>query len=52
MAIDILLFSGDIKITDDQPYNSLHDYWDKIGGAKRIPGDLGHFSLMTPEGVR
>lgn len=22
-----------------------HDYWDSIEGAKRIPGDFGHYSL-------
>lgn len=23
----------------------LHDYWETMGGAKRIPGDLNHYSL-------
>ena len=26
-------------------YNMLHDYWDSLGGAPRIAGDLGHFSF-------
>ena len=23
----------------------IHDYWDSLGGSKRIPGDLNHYSL-------
>ena len=23
----------------------IHDYWDELGGAKRIEGDLNHYSL-------
>ena len=26
-------------------FGMMHDYWDIIGGAKRINGDLNHFSL-------
>jgi hypothetical protein len=26
-------------------HNELHDYWDSIGGATRIVGDMNHFSL-------
>jgi hypothetical protein len=26
-------------------YHMLHDYWDELGGAPRIEGDLGHFSF-------
>ncbi|MFA5378530.1 MAG: hypothetical protein WC455_22440 [Dehalococcoidia bacterium] len=25
-------------------YNKMHDFWDSIGGAKRIAKDLNHFS--------
>lgn len=32
-------------------YSKLHDFWDHIGGAKRIDGDLNHFSL-SHNGVR
>lgn len=23
----------------------MHDYWDRLGGAQRIKGDMGHFSF-------
>lgn len=26
-------------------HNKIHDYWDSIKGAKRISGDLNHYSL-------
>ena len=26
-------------------HNKLHDYWDSIGGAKRIKNDLNHYSV-------
>ena len=32
-------------------YSQLHDFWDFIGGAKRIEDDLNHFSLEW-QGVR
>jgi len=35
----------------DKAYNDLHDFWDSIGGAKRIKKDLIHFSLEH-DGVR
>jgi hypothetical protein len=52
MAIDLVLFMGENPVWDDAPYASLHDVWDTHGGAARIPGDLGHFSIQTVEGVR
>ena len=32
-------------------YEALHDYWDYLGGAPRINGDLNHFSVEH-NGVR
>ncbi len=29
----------------EKAHNIIHDYWDSRGGAKRIPGDLNHYSL-------
>jgi hypothetical protein len=26
-------------------HNKLHDYWDTLGGAKRIKGDLNHYAI-------
>lgn len=50
LAIDIVLFFGGRMIRGESPeecfhYNFIHDYWDSLGGAKRIRHDLGHFSL-------
>ena len=35
----------------DMAFNELHDKWDTLGGAKRIKGDLRHFSFKH-RGVR
>lgn len=29
----------------EKAHSLLHDYFDQIGGAPRIPGDLNHYSL-------
>lgn len=29
----------------EKAHNELHDYWDKLGGAGRIPRDLNHYSF-------
>jgi hypothetical protein len=36
-----LLIGKDSEIA----HNKLHDYWDTLGGAKRIEKDLNHYSL-------
>jgi hypothetical protein len=33
-------------------FNALHDVADSLGAAKRIPGDLGHFSVADAGQVR
>ena len=45
LAIDLNLFVGGEYKTTDADHAPLHDYWDSIGGAKRIPGDANHYSL-------
>ena len=45
LAIDLNLFIGGHYMTSDDAYGPLHDYWDSLGGAPRIPGDGNHFSL-------
>jgi hypothetical protein len=37
--------------TADAAFTIGHNFWDFIGGAKRIKGDLGHFSFKH-NGVR
>lgn len=32
-------------------HNFLHNFWDMLGGAKRIPHDLNHYSIEH-EGMR
>ena len=51
IAIDLNLVLGSELITDAKGHGPLHDYWDSVGGAKRIDNDLGHYSLEY-QGVR
>ena len=51
LAADLNLFKGGKLLQDDESYGVLHDYFDSIGGAARIPGDLRHFSVEH-NGVR
>ena len=53
--------AGDLNIFYDGIYlkgleakkahNILHDFWDMIGGSKRIENDLNHYS-MKHNGIR
>jgi len=48
LAGDYSLFKGDIYITGkeaDNIFGLMHDVGDKLGLAKRINGDLRHFSM-------
>ena len=45
LAIDLNLFKDGKWLSDGTGHDFLHDYWDSIGGAKRIPNDLNHYSL-------
>jgi hypothetical protein len=50
-----LKLAGDLNLTLDGVYlrgeaaqeahGKLHDYWDLIGGSKRIKSDMNHYSL-------
>jgi hypothetical protein len=45
LAVDLnIIIDG--EIAGSNAYNFLHDYWDKLGGAQRIPEDLNHFSFL------
>jgi hypothetical protein len=46
LAIDFNLFYNGVYQTSPVSYAPLHDYWDTIGGAKRIEKDMNHFSLL------
>ena len=45
LAIDLNIFKDGKYLTDGTGHKELHDYWDTVGGAKRIDGDLNHYSL-------
>lgn len=40
-----LSLAVDFWTLDPTSHKHLHDYWDRIGGAPRIPGDMGHYSF-------
>ena len=45
LAIDLNLFRDGEYLTDGKAHAPLHDYWDSIGGGKRIEADMNHYSL-------
>lgn len=53
LAIDLNLFvDGKYIIDGEHPaWVLLHDYWDLLGGAKRILRDMNHFSYKH-NGIR
>ena len=45
LAIDLNLFKDGEYLTTDEAHAPLKDFWESIGGGKRIPGDSNHYSL-------
>ena len=48
LAVDFNVFRNGKFLEGDEAnkaHNELHDYWDILGGAKRIDNDLNHYSL-------
>jgi len=46
LAVDFNLFkNGELEQKNGPGHKKLHDFWDAIGGAKRIDNDLNHYSL-------
>lgn len=49
LAQDLNLFKDGIWLSGgpeaEKGHGMLHDYWDELGGAKRIPRDLNHYSM-------
>jgi hypothetical protein len=48
LAQDLNLFKDKVWLKGEEAekgYNLMHDFWDSIGGAKRIEKDLNHFSM-------
>lgn len=42
---DLNTFKDGVWIKDGSLHTILHNYWDTLGGAKRIDNDLNHYSL-------
>jgi len=42
---DLNTFKDGVWIKDGSIHSILHDYWDTLGGAKRIDKDLNHYSI-------
>ena len=40
--IDAVMLTG---VEATRVHNHFHDFWDSIGGAKRLPRDLNHYSM-------
>ena len=47
IAADLNLWvNGKYITTSEHPaWDELHEYWESIGGAKRVPKDANHFSM-------
>lgn len=45
LAADLNIYKNGEWLPDGTGHDVLHDYWDSIGGAKRIPGDSNHYSI-------
>ena len=49
LAQDLNLFKDGVYLGSgpeaEKGHGMLHDYWDELGGAKRIPRDLNHYSM-------
>jgi len=45
LAADLNLFKDGVYLTDGSGHDKLHNFWDSIGGAKRIDRDMNHYSF-------
>ena len=45
MAQDINVIKDGVLVGDGRYHGDLHDIWDSLGGGRRIPGDLNHYSI-------
>jgi len=54
LAQDFNVFKDGVYLSGKaarEAHSKLHDFWDSIGGAKRIEADLNHYSFEW-QGVR
>lgn len=45
LAVDLNLFKDGKYLTSDADHAPLKDFWESIGGGRRINGDSNHYSL-------
>ena len=49
LAADLNIFLDGVWLNEGAPmekaHGLIHDYWDTLGGAKRIKNDLNHYSV-------
>lgn len=45
LAADLNIYIEGEYITSSGPHVLLHNYWDTLGGAERINGDMNHYSF-------
>lgn len=44
-SVHKLKLAQDLYTANEADHIRLHDKWDELGGAKRIPGDMNHYSF-------
>jgi hypothetical protein len=46
LAADLYTYRPGAKEQDSEAHKKMHDYWDMLGGAPRIKGDMNHYSVV------
>lgn len=44
-SVHKLSLAVDLYTAKDKDHATLHDFWDTLGGARRIAGDMNHYSF-------
>lgn len=45
LAADLFIFRKGAKTQDMEAHKRMHNAWDALGGAPRIPDDMNHYSF-------
>jgi len=45
LAVDVNLYLEGRYLRDARHHRELHDFWDLLGGARRIDDDMNHYSI-------
>jgi hypothetical protein len=45
LAADLNLYKDGVYLHTGAGHDILHNFWDSIGGAKRIANDMNHYSI-------